>query len=55
MLLVAGMIEGFFSPTDAPVAMKFALGGLLLAALAAYLFGSCAETYSRLRSLISRY
>ena len=39
LLLVAGTIEGFFSPTDAPVAMKFALGGLLFAALLAYLFG----------------
>jgi uncharacterized membrane protein SpoIIM required for sporulation len=39
LLLVAGTIEGFFSPTDAPVAMKFALGGSLFAALLAYLFG----------------
>ncbi len=39
MLLVAGTIEGFFSPTDAPVAMKFALGSVLLLALTAYLFG----------------
>jgi uncharacterized membrane protein SpoIIM required for sporulation len=39
LLLVAGTIEGFFSPTDAPVAMKFALGGVLFAALLAYLFG----------------
>jgi uncharacterized membrane protein SpoIIM required for sporulation len=39
LLLVAGTIEGFFSPTNAPVAMKFALGGLLFAALLAYLFG----------------
>jgi uncharacterized membrane protein SpoIIM required for sporulation len=37
MLLVAGLIEGFFSATDTPVAMKFALGGLLFAALTAYL------------------
>ena len=40
MLLVAGTIEGFFSATDAPVVMKFALGGLLFAVLVAYLFGS---------------
>jgi uncharacterized membrane protein SpoIIM required for sporulation len=39
MLLVAGTIEGFFSPTDAPVAMKFALAGLLFAALVVYLTG----------------
>jgi len=37
MLLVAGVIEGFFSPTDAPVAMKFTLAGVLFAALVAYL------------------
>jgi len=40
MLLVAGTIEGFFSATDAPVAMKFALGALLLTVLGAYLFGA---------------
>lgn len=39
LLLVAGTIEGFFSPTDAPVAMKFALGGILFTALLVYLFG----------------
>jgi uncharacterized membrane protein SpoIIM required for sporulation len=39
MLLVAGTIEGFFSPTKAPAAMKFLLGGALFAALIAYLFG----------------
>ncbi len=39
MLLVAGTIEGFFSPTDAPVAMKFSLAAVLFAALLAYLFG----------------
>lgn len=37
MLLVAGTIEGFFSATEAPVAMKFALSGVLFAALVAYL------------------
>jgi len=37
MLLIAGTIEGFFSPTDAPVAMKFLLAGLLFAALVVYL------------------
>jgi uncharacterized membrane protein SpoIIM required for sporulation len=38
ILLVAGMIEGFFSPTNAPVAMKFSLGGVLFAALLTWLF-----------------
>src|ERR1700677_9458 len=40
LLLVAGTIEAFFSPTNAPVAMKFALGAVLFAALMAYLFGN---------------
>lgn len=40
LLLIAGTIEGFFSPTDAPVAMKFTLGAVLFAALLAYLFGA---------------
>ncbi len=39
MLLIAGTIEGFFSPGDAPNAMKFALGAALFGALLAYLFG----------------
>jgi len=38
MLVIAGVIEGFFSPSDAPVTMKFALAGVLLAALLTYLF-----------------
>ncbi len=40
LLLIAGTIEGFFSPSDAPVAMKFTLGAVLFAALLAYLFGA---------------
>ena len=38
MLVVAGVIEGFFSPSNAPVAMKFTLAGVLFAALLTYLF-----------------
>jgi uncharacterized membrane protein SpoIIM required for sporulation len=38
MLLVAGAIEGFFSPTNSPIAMKFSLAGALFAALLVYLF-----------------
>lgn len=38
MLIVAGVIEGFFSPSAAPVAMKFGLAGFLFAALLSYLF-----------------
>lgn len=37
LLIVAGVIEGFFSPTEAPVFMKFTLGTVLFAALVAYL------------------
>ncbi len=40
LLLVAGAIEGFFSPTHAPVSAKFALAALLFAGLLLYLFGS---------------
>jgi uncharacterized membrane protein SpoIIM required for sporulation len=39
LLLIAGAIEGFFSPTDAPVMMKFSLAAVLFAALLTYLFG----------------
>ena len=38
LLVIAGVIEGFFSPSDAPVAMKFALASVLFAALLTYLF-----------------
>jgi uncharacterized membrane protein SpoIIM required for sporulation len=38
MLVIAGLIEGFFSPSAAPVAMKFGLAGVLFAALMTYLF-----------------
>jgi uncharacterized membrane protein SpoIIM required for sporulation len=37
MLIVAGLIEAFFSPTDAPVFMKFTLSAVLFAALVTYL------------------
>jgi uncharacterized membrane protein SpoIIM required for sporulation len=40
LLLIAGAIEGFFSPSDAPAAMKFTLGALLFAALLLYLFSA---------------
>src|SRR4029077_1623801 len=39
LLLIAGSIEGFFSPTAAPVALKFLLGSLLGSALLVWLFG----------------
>jgi uncharacterized membrane protein SpoIIM required for sporulation len=38
MLIIAGVIEGFFSPSAAPAAMKFGLGAVLFASLLTYLF-----------------
>jgi uncharacterized membrane protein SpoIIM required for sporulation len=37
MLVVAGIIEGFFSPSKAPVAMKFSLAAVLFTLLLVYL------------------
>ena len=38
ILLIAGAIEGFVSPSEAPVAMKFALAAVLFVALLVWLF-----------------
>jgi uncharacterized membrane protein SpoIIM required for sporulation len=38
MLVIAGIIEGFFSPSQAPAAAKFLLAGVLFTALLTYLF-----------------
>ena len=38
MLVIAGVIEGFFSPSSAPIKMKFLLAAVLFAALLSYLF-----------------
>ncbi len=38
LLVVASIIEGFFSPSNAPVGMKFLLAAVLFAALLTYLF-----------------
>ena len=38
MLIVAGVIEGFFSPTKLPVTMKFSLAAVLFSILLIYLF-----------------
>jgi uncharacterized membrane protein SpoIIM required for sporulation len=40
MLVVAGCLEGFFSPSSAPIWLKFAVGGMLFAFLNAWLFGA---------------
>ena len=37
LLVVAGSLEGFFSPSSAPVWMKFSLGGVLFGLLVAWL------------------
>jgi len=54
ILLVAGTIEGFFSATAVPVAMKFSLAALLFAALLVYLLGTASGAHSFLRSQASR-
>jgi uncharacterized membrane protein SpoIIM required for sporulation len=36
LLIVAGILEGFFSPTNAPLPLKFAVSGLMFALLCAY-------------------
>jgi uncharacterized membrane protein SpoIIM required for sporulation len=38
MLIVAGTLEGFFSPSHAPAALKFTVGGLLFVLLLSWLF-----------------
>lgn len=38
LLVVAGCLEGFFSPSRAPVALKFAVGGVLFTVLLIWLF-----------------
>ena len=38
MLVVAGCLEGFFSPSHAPVWLKFTVGGLLFTLLLTWLF-----------------
>jgi len=38
LLVIAGCLEGFFSPSQAPVWLKFTVGGLLFALLNLWLF-----------------
>jgi len=46
MLIVAGTIEAFVSPTGLPVQLKFAMSGALLVLLNVYLFGAGKEEVS---------
>jgi uncharacterized membrane protein SpoIIM required for sporulation len=50
MLVVAGVIEGFFSPSGAPIAMKFTLAAVLFAALLVYLFESSKPRTAEIRA-----
>jgi uncharacterized membrane protein SpoIIM required for sporulation len=43
LLVIAGCLEGFFSPSQAPVWLKFTVGGLLLALLNLWLFRPVTE------------
>lgn len=43
LLLIAGTIEGFFSPAKVPALIKFALAGVLFSALLFYLFLSATK------------
>jgi uncharacterized membrane protein SpoIIM required for sporulation len=38
MLIIAGTLEGFFSPSQAPIALKFTVGGVLFTLLLLWLF-----------------
>jgi len=38
LLVIAGCLEGFFSPSQAPVWLKFTVGGLLFTLLLVWLF-----------------
>lgn len=40
LLVIAGCLEGFFSPSNAPVWLKFTVGGMLFLLLNLWLFGS---------------
>src|SRR6201990_1632112 len=43
MLVIAGIIEGFFSPSGAPASLKFAVGAALFTLLLVWLFSSAGD------------
>jgi len=43
MLVVAGCLEGFFSPSHAPIPLKFTIGGMLFTLLNLWLFRPAKE------------
>ena len=46
LLVIAGSLEGFFSPSNAPAALKFAVGGTLFTLLLVWLFRPLPNTVS---------
>src|SRR5208282_5950758 len=46
ILIVAGLIEAFVSPTGLPIPLKFSMAGALFVLLGAYLFGLSREPKS---------
>jgi hypothetical protein len=46
MLVIAGFIEGYLSPSNFPVPLKFVLGAALGTALVLYLFSTADENPS---------
>lgn len=48
LLVIAGCLEGFFSPSHAPVWLKFTVGGLLFTLLNLWLFRSIKELPSQI-------
>jgi uncharacterized membrane protein SpoIIM required for sporulation len=47
LLVIAGTLEGFFSPSSAPVGLKFTVGGMLFALLNLWLFRPLPEPVSQ--------
>jgi uncharacterized membrane protein SpoIIM required for sporulation len=43
MLVVAGILEGFFSPSSAPVWLKFLAGGILFSGLVTWLWSGSTD------------